>query len=374
MLNDIYTGITERTALQYFYFLVFFCFLTVTSVVLTALCRKYVRVMDYASERSSHTGAIPRSGGLAIAAVFCIGILIYYLLRGEYFVNNSCFWGLFLSALGVAVVSFYDDVTDNTFLFKLLSQLVGVAILIAFGLTIKQVTIPFYGKATLGAFSYPLTLLWIVGITNAVNFMDGLNGLVAGVVIIVSFVFMFINILAGVGFTYHVSYIIAAACMGFMFFNFPRASIFMGDVGSSFLGFCLGAVAILAANFDLSHVPFMVMPILLSNFVLETFMTFVWRLLRREKVWRAHKMHPYQLLNRMGVSSRTVVLIYFMQSVVLSILCVVYLYTTSLSYKIIILASVVSTYMVYFFIVHYYARRRMIITIKYAQLSKPAVI
>lgn len=339
----------------------FFLFLVLLSAILTYICRRYIRIMDYASIRSMHVGAIPRSGGIAIVITFCIGILIYYFIHNSYFVGQSAFWGLFLSSLMVSVVNLYDDIRSNGFVYKFLIQFIGVAVLIGFDLTLNEWTIPYIGKIPLGAFRYILTVLWIVGITNAFNFMDGLNGLAAGTAVIVSLAFAFITLNTGSGVSFHISYIIAASCIGFIFYNFPKASMFMGDVGSAFLGFSFGAIAILAAHYDAYHTPFLVMPILLANFILETLFTFGWRLIHHYPVFEAHKMHPYQLLKQMGVSSQKIAFIYYAQSISLVGLCFLYLNYYNNVFNILVLLLIFIVYFVYFMFIHKVAKIRGVI-------------
>ncbi len=345
-------------AMGYFQNTGFFLALIVFSALATRLCRDHLRIMDVANHRSSHEGAVPRSGGIAILLTLCLGILAYYAFHHSYFVEQETFWGLFVSAVMISAVSFYDDVTSKGFRFKVASQLVGVAILIAFQLTINELTIPYYGKVWLGWLSYPLTVLWVVGITNAFNFMDGLNGMAAGTAAIVAICFSLITFSLGSKFVFHVSYILAAGCIGFLIFNFPRASIFMGDVGSTLLGFMFGSLAILAADYDKSHTPFMVIPILLANFILETLFTFFRRLLSGEPVHKPHRTHPYQLLNRMGIPGYRVTIIYCLQSFWLAIACVFYLRAQHQATNIAILSLILAVYLVYFTMVSHLARKR----------------
>ncbi len=335
----------------------FFIMLVFLSACFTYLCRKYVRIMDTACARSSHTGAIPRSGGIAIVVSYCIGILLYYVLQNDNFVGAKPYWGLFLSSLMIAVVSLYDDITNKAFAYKFLSQFVGVIILMAFGLTIKKLTIPYFGNVELGIWGYPLTILWIVGITNAFNFMDGINGLAAGTAVLVGLGFTLITFMMGSGFVFHVSYMLAAAALGFLIFNFPKGTIFMGDVGSTFLGFSFGAIAILAANYDQSHTPFLITPILFANFIMETLFTVIWRLCQGHKIYQAHRMHPYQLLHMMGWEVKSITLFYYLQTIILAALAFYYIKTLSNSIVIIIFTIILISYSLYFYCVRYRAMK-----------------
>ena len=173
------------------------------------------------------------------------------------------------------------------------------------------------GPVELGWPSWPLSFLWIIGLTNAFNFMDGLDGLAAGTAVIASFFFLVITYSLGSSFVYIHCYTVLAGSLGFLVYNFPPARIFMGDVGSAMLGFVFATLAIIAARYDASHTSFMVVPLLLFTFIYDTSFTFVRRWLRGENVTQAHRSHLYQLLNRMGYSHLTVSLGHYPATAVL---------------------------------------------------------
>lgn len=340
--------------------LIFFILMAGISAILTYICKKFVRIIDNPTHRSSHTVAVPKSGGIAIVATFYLGICLYYLANGSAF-DQKAFTGLVVSAFVIALVSFYDDLTQKAFYLKVLGQLLGVILLISFGLSFKSWNIPFLGLVSLGFTGYVLTSIWIVGFTNAFNFMDGLNGLAAGVAIIVSLTFSFITAYySGEGFAFisYTNFLIASACTGFIIFNYPKASVFMGDVGSAFLGFSFAAMALFISRFD--NISFMVIPILFANFILETLFTFIWRLFNKEPIHKAHRIHLYQLLNQMGIPAKRITLFYYGQTIILAVLSLLYLNSNSYMRSILIL-SLIAVYLFYFLLVHRAARRKGII-------------
>jgi UDP-GlcNAc:undecaprenyl-phosphate GlcNAc-1-phosphate transferase len=150
----------------------------------------------------------------------------------------------------------------------------------------------------------------MLGLTNAFNFMDGIDGLAAGAAVVVSAFFCAITYSQGSTLVYITCYTLLGGTLGVLIYNVPPARIFMGDVGSAFLGFAFAVLAIIAARYDRSHTSFMVMPLLLLNLIYDAFFTFVRRLLRGEKVWQAHRTHLYQLFTRLGYTHRTVSLFY----------------------------------------------------------------
>jgi UDP-GlcNAc:undecaprenyl-phosphate/decaprenyl-phosphate GlcNAc-1-phosphate transferase len=296
------------------YFLSHFAFavaIFVCSVALTYVMTRYVRVMDLPNERSSHSRPVPKSGGIAFVATFLVGSLIIYFVADIARIDDRYFWGYVVTAILLAVVSFIDDITQKTFVVKVLTQMVCVCVVLASGVVLTRLAMPYWGEVELGRTGYVLTFLWILGLTNAYNFMDGLDGLAAGVAVIAAGFLCAIAFQQQSAFVYISSYVLLAGAAGFLLFNFPPAKIFMGDIGSAFLGFSFATLAVIGSSLDLGRLSFYIVPMLLFHFVFDTFFTFIRRLTRGEKVHLAHRTHLYQLLNRTGYSHKAVSLFHY---------------------------------------------------------------
>jgi UDP-GlcNAc:undecaprenyl-phosphate GlcNAc-1-phosphate transferase len=285
------------------------------SAALTYVMARYVRVMDVPNDRSSHSLPIPKSGGFAFVFTFVIGSVIIYFVADVARIDDRYFWGYVISAVLLAIVSFVDDVTQKTFVVKVLTQMLCVGVVLASGVILRRLAIPYWGEVELGSVGYVLTFLWILGLTNAYNFMDGLDGLAAGVAVIAAGFLCAIALEQKSAFVYISSYVLLAGAAGFLIFNFPPAKIFMGDIGSAFLGFTFATLAVIGSSLDLGRLSFYIVPMLLFHFIFDTFFTFTRRLARGEKVLRAHRTHLYQLLNRTGYSHRAVSLFHYAVSV-----------------------------------------------------------
>jgi len=286
------------------------------STVLTGLMAWVVRVMDVPNERSSHARPVPKSGGVAIVAAFTLGSLVVYFVADVARIADRHFWGFLFCAVLLSAVSFVDDVTQRSFAVKVATQMVCVAVILATGVTLSRLYIPFAGEVALGWAGYGLTFLWLLGLTNAYNFMDGLDGLAAGVAVIAAGFLGAIALWQDSNFVYLMCYVLLASAAGFLAFNLPPAKIFMGDVGSAFIGFTFAALAVIGANLDAGHLPFYVVPLLLFHFIFDTFFTFVRRALRGEPVHLAHRTHLYQLLNQCGYGHRAVSMYHYAVTVV----------------------------------------------------------
>lgn len=280
------------------------------SAFTTQLLVRHLKYFDVPNERSSHEKATPRGGGIAIVAGFLVGISLIQWLGDKTPIYTRYFTGFALASFIIAVLSFYDDIRQCSFRIRLAGQLLAVSVAILLGIVIDVVHLPWIGEIRLGWVAYPLTLFWIVGLTNAYNFIDGLDGLAASTAVIAGGFFSLISFLQGSTFIYLASMTLSAASLGFLFFNLPPARIFMGDVGSTFLGLVFAVMAVIAARYDHSHTSFFVIPLLLFHFLFDTLYTFLRRLRAGENVFQAHRTHLYQLLNRMGFSHGRVTAIY----------------------------------------------------------------
>ena len=281
--------------------LFFFCLFVLSCLICMTMIR-YFRIMDIPNARSSHETPIPKSGGVVIVFTFLIGVMMIYLLGDETMIRRRYFFGFLVSSLLIAGISFYDDLTEKPFAFKLVGQVFATGLAMASGLVIHTVALPLIGEVQLGMTGYLVTFLWIIGLTNAYNFMDGLNGMAAGPAVIAATFLCVLSFTQGSTFVYIICYTLMAGSLGFMVFNFPKARLFMGDVGAAFLGFVFASLGIIAALYDHSHTSLFVVPMLLFNFIFDTVFTFFRRLLRRENVFAGHRTHLYQLFNQLGHS------------------------------------------------------------------------
>jgi len=286
------------------------------SAAMTYGMARYVRVMDVPNDRSSHTRPVPKSGGIAIVATFVAGSLVIYFVAEVARIDDRYFWGYLITAVLLATVSFIDDILQKTFVAKIMTQVLCVSVALASGVVLTRLAIPRFGEVPLGWPGYVLTFLWILGLTNAYNFMDGLDGLAGGVAVIAAAFLGAIALEQNSVFVYLSSYLLLAGSAGFLLFNFPPARIFMGDVGSAFLGFTFAILAVIGASLDLGHLSFYIVPMLLFHFIFDTVFTFCRRLLRGEQVHAAHRTHLYQLLNRLGYSHKAVSLFHYALTVV----------------------------------------------------------
>lgn len=257
---------------------------------------------DHPDERKGHRRPTPKSGGVGIAVAFLLGIAILYRFRGFAPLADPYFRGVVLASILIAVVSFLDDLFDWPFIVKLAAQLAAAAAAVASGLYLQTPRLPYFGATNIGWLGPPATLFWIVFVTNAMNFIDGLDGLAGGVALIACLFFSGIAALQGAWFAYFAALLLAAGLIGFLPFNLPPARIFMGDVGSQFCGFVLAMLGVVAARFESVELSFVMVPMLLAGPLCDVAFTLARRTIAGFSPVRPHRGFLFQVAQRSGVS------------------------------------------------------------------------
>jgi UDP-GlcNAc:undecaprenyl-phosphate GlcNAc-1-phosphate transferase len=270
-----------------------------------------VGVPDHPDPRKSHRVVTPKSGGVGIVAAFLLGVILLYSYGSVSRLAGGYFLGVIGAAIFMAVISFVDDLFDVSFVIKLGAQFAAASIAIGSGLWVHVFALPFFGHVDIGRFGIALTFAFILFITNAMNFIDGLNGLAAGVTLITCLILSTIAALYSGFFVYTAALLLAGAVLGFMPFNFPRAKIFMGDVGSQFCGFMLALFGIAAARYEATPLSFLLIPLLLSGVLFDVAFTLVRRAFEAGNLAQAHRGHLYQIAERSGVNASVVAMLHW---------------------------------------------------------------
>ncbi len=310
----------------------------------------HLRVMDTPDARKAHTRPIPKSGGIGVVVAFMVGILVLYEVAAFARIADPYFRGVILAAAAIAVVSFLDDVYDFPFLVKLAVQIGAALAAIGSGIWVEIYTLPFIGPVNAGWFGIPATLFWILFVTNAMNFIDGLNGLAAGIGLIASIFLTVIGAMQGNAFIYLAAMLLAAGLLGFLPFNFPYARIFMGDVGSQFTGFVLAMLGVVAARFERMELSFLVVPLLLSGVLSDVLFTLCRRVLAGERVTQAHRGHLYQIAHRAGMDPRLIALTHWGFVLFGGLCCLLFLNNTSPQRHLVLLLPAIPQIVWFFYV------------------------
>ena len=263
-------------------------------------------VLDVPNERSSHTVPTPRMGGVPMVAAAVLALGGWAILGAWEGFSPKGVPSSILFALAMSILGFWDDISGLSPLARFLFQIFA-AILFLWGWAGFSPEVSVGGKI-LPQFLWILAAaFWIVWMVNLYNFMDGIDGLAGGEAAVASSFFFLLFARYEEPVWAVANLFVAAASVGFLVYNWPPARVFMGDAGSAFLGAFFGMQSVVAAI--ATPIPFLVLVLPFSNFLLDTTFTLFRRMWRREKWYMAHRSHYYQRLTNLGISHRNVTLI-----------------------------------------------------------------
>lgn len=256
-------------------------------------------VLDIPNDRSSHDTPTPHGGGLVMVILTLAGVLTYGIMTGEL---RAVWWFLAGGAL-IAVVSWFDDLHDLPSAIRFAVHGFGAIMAIAgFGYW-QSVDLPLLPAVNLGWLGAAVTFVWIVGLTNAFNFMDGIDGIAGSQAVVAGLAWLVFGWWTDQTLIVVIGLMISCSSLGFLAHNWSPARIFMGDVSSAFLGFTFAVLPLMAARNGGTQNRWVLTSILVMwPFVFDTTLTLIRRLLRGENVLRAHRSHLYQRLVIVGMS------------------------------------------------------------------------
>jgi len=302
--------------MTYFYAVVI-CF--ISSLILTPFVKKLafrIGAVDHPNKRKVHNKIMPRLGGLAIFTSFLIGVLIFNP-DGEFELPIA------VGALLIMAIGIVDDKYQLAARYKFIVQLVAAIIVVLSGLEITYINLPLGHVIEFGYFSIPITILWIVGITNAINLIDGLDGLAGGVSTIALITIGGLAISLGDPFVALISFLLIGSTLGFLVFNFYPAKIFMGDTGAMFLGYMIGVLSIL--GFKNATLFSLIVPIaILGVPILDTLLAIVRRVVHKKPLYSPDKMHLHHCLLNLGFGHRQTVILIYSISALFSIAAIIF--------------------------------------------------
>lgn len=288
------------------------------ALALTPLVKKFaVRIgaMDTPNARKVHTRIMPRLGGLGIFLAFIITVAALLPFVSAWFTTRDMsFVSAFLVGGSIIVlIGALDDRFELSAKVKLLGQIVAASVVVfGFNIRVDFVNIPFQDAySSLETWvSIPLTILWIVGVTNAINLIDGLDGLAAGVSGIAIGTIAVMSFLMGNMMIALMCLVLLGSIIGFLFFNFHPAKIFMGDTGSLFLGFSLAMLSMLGFK-QIAVVSFITPLIIIGVPLSDTLFAIIRRAVQRKPIFSPDKGHLHHCLRELGFSHRQTVLIIY---------------------------------------------------------------
>jgi len=295
-----------------------------------------IGAIDEPNGRKVHTTPIPRLGGVGIFLGFAAAMLLTQPLGRQGV-------GLLIGCTIIVIAGIIDDTRELSPRVKLAAQIAAAIIVTFFGIRVEAISQPFGGVLDLGRWAIPVTVLWIIGVTNAINLIDGLDGLAAGTAIIAAITMAVVAGLEGRMLIAGYALILAAAVLGFLPYNFSPAKIFMGDSGSMFLGFTLATLAIQGLTKGTTFISIVIPVVILGIPIFDTLFAIVRRYKNHRPIFEADKGHLHHRLLKMGLTQRQTVLSIYAIDIFLGLSAIVLnvLSTENSIVALIVLASVV---------------------------------
>jgi UDP-N-acetylmuramyl pentapeptide phosphotransferase/UDP-N-acetylglucosamine-1-phosphate transferase len=277
-------------------------------------------VLDRPNNRSLHDKPLPRLGGIGIVT----GILISAMMTYQSMIGIELIVSFLPMLFGFAIIasiSILDDIYQVPVLLRLTLHITAGLLMVYGGLSINSIAIARWSINLSESVGIVFSILFIVWMTNLYNFMDGMDGLAAGMGIIGFGTFAILGYSANAWLFAQMSAVIAAVCGGFLFLNFPPAKIFMGDLGSASLGFLAAILMLWASHHNIF--PLWVGVVVFSPFIIDATWTLGCRVIKGQRFWQAHQEHFYQRLCHLGWGQRRIVLSEYALMIVCSLLAII---------------------------------------------------
>lgn len=294
------------------------------ALFLTPLAReagKYFKIVDLPSARKVHSALTPRDGGIAVFLSFFLSLLGSKWILGmpETADGNSTFVWLIAGGVLVFALGLVDDIRRLPPHIKFAFQIIAALLAYAGGTEITQLELPAGYVIQMGVFSLPLTVLWFLLVINAVNLIDGLDGLAAGVTLFASLVLLVLSSMGGHYWECMGLAGLAGACLGFLRYNFNPASIFLGDSGSYFIGYTLASLSLLGSMKSEATVAILIPVVALGLPLIDTILAPVRRFIIGKRLFRPDSSHIHHKLLQMGLTQRKAVLLLYAATITLGL-------------------------------------------------------
>ena len=302
-------------------------------------------IFDYQDARKIHSGNISRLGGVGIAISFFVCTAVYFLITdASLFIE---YLPIISAGLIIFVFGFIDDIVTLRAIVKLLIQIVATCLVIFSGNRFTQIG-PWQIPSVL---SYIFTFCWIIGVVNAFNLIDGLDGLCGSLAFTTTLTLGIIYTLSGNSISV-ICFILAASILGFLCFNWPPAKLFMGDCGSQFLGFMLATLPLIPADSVIEFNKFLIIASVAAFPIFDTIAA-IWRRIRDKRpIMSPDKSHLHHKLLNMGYTKKSsLYLVVFIQLLLCSLVVISYLLGTYKGMMVLLLTLVFVT--LFFTFIHY---------------------
>ncbi|MBO3066009.1 MULTISPECIES: glycosyltransferase family 4 protein [Staphylococcus] len=300
------------------YTLLLIIFSMIVSLILTPIVIKVshkLGIVDQPNFRKVHTKPISVLGGTVILISFLVGIWLGHPIETEV-------KPLVIGSVLIYLVGLIDDIYDLKPIIKLLGQVIAALVVVYYGVTIDFISLPIGPTIHFGILGIPITVVWIVAITNAINLIDGLDGLASGVSMIALMTIGFIAILQANIFIMMICSVLIGALLGFLFFNFHPAKIFLGDSGALLVGFIVGFLSLLGFK-NITFVSLFFPIVILAVPFIDTLFAMIRRVKKGQHIMQADKSHLHHKFLELGYSHRQTVLLIYSIAILFSLASII---------------------------------------------------
>ena len=280
------------------------------SMLMTPFAKKFafkVKAIDYPKSRGLNKEPMPRIGGLAIFLGFIASVIVLSFFVKDF--HTKQFLGFLIGGILIVILGIFDDIYELTPKIKFVVQLLVAIIVVYTGTRIDVMSWPFWQY--LRPFNSIITMIWIIGLINAVNLIDGVDGLAAGVSSIASLCLMILCIISGSNLAVVLTAILAGSCLGFLPRNFSPAEIYMGDTGSTFLGYVLAVTSCIGVYKSYAVLSIVISILAVALPILDTLFAMIRRAINRKPLMSADRGHLHHRLIDSGYSHKQAVFILY---------------------------------------------------------------
>lgn len=291
------------------------------SLVTTPFSKKVAykfHAIDYPKSRGLNKEPMPRMGGIAIVLGFIITVLLLTPFVNGF--HSKQFIGFIIGGIIIVILGILDDIYELSAKFKFLIQIIAAIVVISTGTRIDVIMWPFWQY--LKPFSPIITFVWIIGLVNAVNLIDGVDGLAAGVTSIAALCLMILCILSGSELAVVLSAILAGSCLGFLPRNFSPAEIYMGDTGSTFLGYVLAVSSCIGVYKSYAILSIIIAVLAMALPILDTLFAMIRRAVQHKPIMGADRGHLHHRLIDSGYSHKQAVMILYGLSIISAVIAI----------------------------------------------------
>jgi len=331
-----------------FYLLISFCISLISTLALIRICYKY-DLLDYPGKHKRHKKPVPYLGGAAIfISVWAVALSFIYLKNGIFNEIREPLPYILAGSLLIFLIGLIDDIKPVPAIAKLLVQIVAGLILYYGGLSVDLISIPLIGSAAAGNLSIAMTVLWVVALSNAINLIDGLDGLAVGVSIIAGICLAIIGYIWAIESVVLISLTMVGALGAFLIFNRYPARIFLGDSGSLLIGYFFAVISLIVPIKSFTTAALFMPLVVLGVPLTEAASSFLRRLAMRKSFMKADRRHIFHYLSYAGLNQKQIVYLFYLVGLVFGLISISMTLFDRLTVLTILILFMVVIFIIYF--------------------------